>query len=194
MVQPSVGSERHKVWAQWHAPNANLTLTTGMLASELEQAIHKDLQKKDSDFWPLWSDIEVRLSKHIRGRLEQNYGKEDDLWWYDGIPENIRLECAARWEEGRGQGERYGYTYFIDLVAILDKRWRLFEGDFGRVCNEVKAIKRKSDLLNLLEDLNEVRNRHAHAVRAPKPGGELHKKDCEFVQQVKEILDQFCQA
>lgn len=98
-------------------------------------------------------DIEVQLHRHIRHRLQAQFGDDGDAWWVEGVPLSIRQECVTRREADPDRDEPYAYTYLIDLKSILDRNWPLFEPDFLKVR---KAISSKKELLDLLVHLNEA--------------------------------------
>jgi hypothetical protein len=134
-------------------------------------------------------DTEVKLHQHIKSQLQARWGKKDDNWWVKGVPLTIRQECAQRREADAGRDEPYSYTYLVDLKSILDKNWALFESDFMRVRG---AVASKNEFLARLVRLNEVRNRHSHPVRAPKPNTDAFHADSAIAQQVSVVMDQFC--
>jgi len=134
-------------------------------------------------------DIEVKLHQHIKSRLQAHWGTKDDCWWVKGVPPTIRKDCAQRREDDPERKEPYTYTYLIDLKSILEKNWTVFELDFMRVRG---AVASKKEFLDCLGRLNEVRNRHSHPVRAPKPNTEAFHADSEVARQVGVVMDQFC--
>ena len=88
-----------------------------------------------------------------------------------------------------GRDECYNYTCLIDLQSILNKNWAVFESDFRKVS---AATQSKREFLDLLGPLNDVRNRYAHPVRAPRPNTQAFLKDLALAQQVREVFFHFC--
>lgn len=166
------------------------------LAEELLFIVHQELeadQRPGAAPTPLSliHDIEVQLHRHIRHRLQAQFGDDGDAWWVEGVPLSIRQECVTRREADPDRDEPYAYTYLIDLKSILDRNWPLFEPDFLKVR---KAISSKKELLDLLVHLNEARNRHSHPVRAPQPDSRTFADDLDLAFRAGEILAEFCNS
>jgi tetratricopeptide (TPR) repeat protein len=102
---------------------------------------------------------EIKLRLFIRHRLQQTLGEKESEWWDKGVPEKIRVECAERWERDSRRKDCFDYLYFIDLMIIMDKKWKIFEQDFQRVKDQFKT---KHEFLDGLIKLNNLRDLVAH--------------------------------
>jgi hypothetical protein len=200
----SQGNKRHEEWARKQVPDINLELLEPEMARALYQAVHDAVETEDRGLAgkaslqspspsPLdaLQRIERQLHQHIKRRLQAKFGDQGESWWVSGIPLKIRKECVTRREEDPSRDEPYSYTDLIDLKEILDKNWPLFEMDLLRVHKEVAT---KKDLLDLLFQLNTVRNSYAHPVRAPEPESEKYSEDLSFAARATEIVKQFCRT
>ena len=191
------GGERlHRSWAKHHAPEVDLRQSVPRLAEGLmwliRQALKADhLRERPAAPTPisLLHEMERKLHDHVRCRLEAHFGCEQERWWTRGIPLPIRLDCAKRREEDSERKDPYAYTYLIDLKAIVDKNWPLFEQDHTRLR---ASLPTKRHLLDLLTRLNDVRNRHSHPIRAPEPTSNGFASDLSFLSEAAQLLSNFC--
>lgn len=129
--------------------------------------------------------FEKKLHRYIRQRLEHHFGVEHEVWWVEGVPVQIRQDCAQRRELGPEREELYQYTYLIDLKTIVDKNWGIFEADVRAILQGLQ----KKEFLDYLKAVNDVRNRHAHAVRAPEKGSELYQEDLKLAASSEQLVD-----
>jgi hypothetical protein len=127
-------------------------------------------------------ELEVLLHAYLRERLEEKYGPGEEGWWSQGVPLNIRQECAGRREGDPGRDHPFTYAFLIDVVTILEKNWALVEPDAQR------AGKLKGEVLSALKRANEVRNRYSHPIRAPSRGSEDFTRDAETAGAALTIL------
>src|SRR5690606_15874650 len=104
------------------------------------------------DMYEMVRDIELALHDRIRAAFVKEYG--EDHWWREGIPANVRAECAALYEHDPDPApDAVSYTSLIHLREIFDKRWDVLAAAFpGPTQSERKAM--MSDLVTL----NRVRN------------------------------------
>jgi tetratricopeptide (TPR) repeat protein len=126
---------------------------------------------------------EIKLRLFIRHRLQQNFGQNESEWWDKGIPENLRVECAGRWERDSRRKDCFDFLYFIDLTIILDKRWKIFEQDFQRVKDQFKS---KTEFLDALTKLNSLRDLVAH----PALNASL-EEPLVFARHMQEVMNNF---
>jgi hypothetical protein len=136
----------------------------------------------------LLHDLEVELHSFVRRQLELKYGPAEDGWWVQGVPLAIRQDCASRREADVSRDEPYNYMYLLDLRTILDKNWQLVQDR----ANNAKVSKK--DLLDALMSVNDIRNRHAHPMRAPERTSSAYDEDRRAVEQalgvVRRVADQ----
>lgn len=139
----------------------------------------RDARVALGDMYEIIRDIEVTLHGAIKNALVAEYGTVD--WWRQGVPSNIRAECAASLERDPTPAEEpYCYTNFIHLKEILDEQWKLFSAVLPKT---VASDKRK--LLSSLTKLNTIRNNVMHPVRGVTPSD----KDFAFVRELRDYLE-----
>jgi len=95
-------------------------------------------RRLQSAYYKLFFELETRLRDFIRTVLEKEL---DDLWWQSAVPESVRNKCekeADKEKESHGDSSFHPieYCYFVDLKAILEKRWsedfqKFFEDEPG---------------------------------------------------------------
>jgi len=103
-------------------------------------------------------EIEVTLQKYIIDELKRQYASDVDLWWYEGIPGNIRTKATARMEEDKNK--RGGKEFYFDLIdyrKIIVDNWEFFDKilGFGKGNKD-----KKTDWISFI---NETRKIVAHA-------------------------------
>ena len=108
--------------------------------------------------------IELFLHKLIREKLVERFGEEDEKWWQEGIPEQVREACEERRNGPGTAAELYCYTTLIDLKRILKEKWDLFGN-----CLPGKVAVDKKEFLSDLQALNEIRNRVMHPCKGMPP-------------------------
>lgn len=139
----------------------------------------RDARVALGDMYELVRDVELTVHGFVRRVLIEEYGDRD--WWRSGIPESIRVECAAAREKDAEPAEDpYCYTTFIQLAKILDHGWGLFSKKLP-----VYLASRKKTLISTLEYLNGIRNRVMHPVKA----GNLTEEEFDIVRRAKALLD-----
>lgn len=100
--------------------------------------------------------LELSLHRLVVNRLKGLY---HEGWWYEGVPEKIRLKAACLHEESGGTIEKETALYLVDFKEIILGRW----GDFKEIVADPQSSKREfeSDFGILLE----LRNRLSHPIR-----------------------------
>jgi hypothetical protein len=135
----------------------------------------------------LLHNFEILLHRYIKRRLAETYGPSEEGWWVKGVPLPIREECVKRREADPSRDEPFAYTYLIDLRAILDKNWSIFDAYQKQARGAMNQVS-KQGLLDCLQRVNEIRNRHAHPPRAPDRGTPEFEADLKAAQQALEIV------
>jgi hypothetical protein len=72
------------------------------------------------------------LQEFIVDELKREFGTSDDVWWYEGVPAQIRSRVTQRMEEEKNK--RGGKEYYFDLIdyrKIIADNWNLFEKVFA---------------------------------------------------------------
>ena len=81
----------------------------------------RDARVALGDMYEMVRDAELALHDRIREAFVQEFGEEH--WWREGIPANVRAECAALYEHDPDPApDAFSYTTLIHLREILDKR------------------------------------------------------------------------
>jgi DGQHR domain-containing protein len=115
-------------------------------------------QQTNKNAKELIDHMEVSLQNSIIDELKFNLGTEDEIWWYEGIPQTIRTKVSSRMEEDKNK--RGGKEYYFDLLdykKIIHDNWEIFEKKFGY------GKGGKDKRTEWLDFINEVRRIVAHA-------------------------------
>ena len=119
----------------------------------------RDARVALGDMYEMVRDVELALHDRIREAFVREYGEEH--WWREGVPANVRAECAALYEQDPEPApEAFGYTSLIHLREILDKRWDVLGDAFPAA---LRADRKK--LMADLVTVNRIRNAVMHPVR-----------------------------
>ena len=119
----------------------------------------RDARVALGDMYEMVRDVELALHDRIRGAFIAAFGEE--RWWREGVPANVRAECAALYEHDPDPApEAFAYTTLIHLREILDKRWDVVAPALPR---EMQSNRKK--LMSDLVTLNRIRNAVMHPVR-----------------------------
>jgi DNA sulfur modification protein DndB len=104
--------------------------------------------------------IEISLQSQIVDDLKEEYGTEDELWWYEAVPAAIRKRVSERMEEDKNKrGGKEFYFDLIDYKKIMLENWELFEQTYSLG----KASSSKDKRTEWLDFINETRKIVAHA-------------------------------
>jgi DGQHR domain-containing protein len=124
----------------------------------LDEWQNEQKQQTNKNAKEIIDKIEISLQNEIIDDLKVNLGIEDEVWWYEGVPQGIRTKVSNRMEEDKNK--RGGKEYYFDLLdykKIIHDNWELFETKFGFG----KGSKDKRT--DWLDFINEVRRIVAHA-------------------------------
>jgi hypothetical protein len=198
------GDKLHKSWARTNAPDVDLRQTVPRLAEallwklrEAAASARPTLSGHDQTPIAVLQQFELKLHQYVCQRLKEHFGSEGEAWWVKGVPLQIRQDCAQRRETDPERSEPHQYMYLIDLKSIMDKNWALFEEDHARLRTAVPDFQKKL-LLYFLSQINEVRNRHSHPLRAPCADSEKMRRrsstgtyagdDCGFLVSTGRVM------
>jgi DGQHR domain-containing protein len=98
----------------------------------LEDWISLQKQQTNKNAKEIIDHMEVTLQRNIIDELKFVYGIEDEIWWYEGIPQPIRMKVSSRMEDDKNK--RGGKEYYFDLLdykKIIHDNWETFEKKFG---------------------------------------------------------------
>ena len=102
---------------------------------------YMELQKADTkkQAYPLIHRIERNLKDCILSTLKAEFG-EDDVWWYQAVPQQIRQKIVKRLDEELGQGTREDFFDLIDFRKIALNNWLFFQNvlAYGKKGNKEK--------------------------------------------------------
>jgi hypothetical protein len=119
----------------------------------------RDARVALGDMYEMVRDVELALHERIRDTFVDKFGEEH--WWREGVPANVRAECAALYEHDPDPApDAFSYTTLIHLREILDKRWDVLAAALPKT---MQSDRKK--LLSDLVTLNRIRNAVMHPVR-----------------------------
>lgn len=117
-------------------------------------------EEQPTDVGVMISQIEVSLFSWVIKRLKDEFGQ---MWWTEGIPEAIRVQCVTRREQ-EGTSEKTpheAYLTLIDIRDVLRKNWKLF----GATIEKIGDCQGKDRATDWLVELNELRKLWAHPIK-----------------------------
>jgi len=125
----------------------------------------------------LVEEIETTLQRTILQELKQEH--EGDGWWYDGVPQGVRVKVSQRREEDQAKrGGNEAYFDLIDYRTIALHNWQLFSEilAFGKGGKE-----KQTDWMN---KVNEIRKRVMH----PSSGAVISFDELQELQNYAQWL------
>ncbi len=131
----------------------------------------------------LVNQIHSKLSKYVIDTLKKEHGEENKAWWTLGIPKNIRIECAKKWEEENRKGEEEGQLLLINYKDICLLNWELFK---DVISFDARDKENKRENIKWIIELNEIRRITAHPER-----GVLNKEQVIKVNEIYEKLIEY---
>jgi len=132
------------------------------------------------DLYEFLSELECSLHEQIRNVLQGELGQDDDIWWRNGVPKQIRVQCVTSREEDEEPTQHpYFYTTITHLKDILSSRWSLFQ---RRLPPDIASD--KTSLMSALDRLRTIRNRVMHPVRSVPPS----EDDFDFIREWRDKL------
>jgi DNA sulfur modification protein DndB len=98
------------------------------LPQGLEEFMKLEAAQTNERGYGIIQRLETALQRVVIDTLKAEYGDgQDEAWWYNGIPQTIRVKAAERHEEAQGKGSKERYLDLIDFRTIAVKNWPLFE-------------------------------------------------------------------
>jgi hypothetical protein len=103
---------------------------------------------------------ERALRDWARQTLKMAY-PDEKAWWTEGVPAEVRRDCAARREDDPGRHDALEYVYFIELKKIFTYRgnWKRF----GATLEAISDAQGKEKATAFLDELNAARNTLGHS-------------------------------
>lgn len=111
------------------------------------------------DMYEHLREIETTLHKRIRLALERQYGSEENEWWAQGVPQNVRTDCQTLRERDPDRLHPYCYTNLIHLLEILEQNWNVLQTEVGQLASNRKEMRQQ------FLKLNRIRNIVMHPTR-----------------------------
>lgn len=92
----------------------------------LQRFLEQELARTSEQASALVLKIERLLSATVIAILKEQFGADDDRWWYDGVPKSVRTPVAERQEEDDNRaGSREAYLDLIHYRLIIANNWSL---------------------------------------------------------------------
>ena len=149
----------------------------------LDEFLEKEKAQTNSKAKEIIDRIEITIQKVILKELKDEFGPEENGWWIDGIPKQVRLEAGRRFEDDDGKrGAKEKYFDFINYRKIVTDNWDLF----GEVFGYGKKGVGKERGTSWMEELNQKRNCVAHS----SSGVTLSIEDLSQIQEYEHWLNQ----
>ena len=124
-------------------------------------------------------EISLKMYNLVIDKLMEEFGEN---WWYDGMPEKVRLQCTERREKDKGLKDSEQYLLLKDYHSIAHKNWLLFQPYFT-----IDKDGGKDKKLEWVKELSNIRNITHHREKWPAEKGQVN-----FVRKVhKHVLDKF---
>jgi DNA sulfur modification protein DndB len=122
------------------------------------------------------------LFKYTLDTLKRSYHEYDDHWWYEGVPEKVRLSCSTAKEKDQGKKKPEQYMHLIDYRDIALNNWEMFKNPFSL---DYKGS--KTNVTEWLVKINTIRNVTHHREKWPAT-----KEDVKFVREIhKKVMKEF---
>ncbi|MBA7610241.1 hypothetical protein ES703_17448 [subsurface metagenome] len=126
--------------------------------------------------------LEPMVHDFIIKKLKEKYGIEN--WWHEGVPENVRKDCARLKEEKRSKDppEKFFFTIHYYIIAMGSKNWDILGNPLTppNLGNE-----KKEKRLEWLKTLNQIRSKYSHPQLDP-----VTKEEYEFLLNTYNWLEE----
>ncbi len=101
--------------------------------TELKKDLELEGARTNEQAYAIIQAIERNLKKAVLDVLREEFRGDENLWWYEGVPERVRLKVTQRIEADKGAlGDREDNFDLLDYRAIVMANWPLFKGMLGR--------------------------------------------------------------
>lgn len=98
----------------------------------LDEWIILQKQQTNKTTKDLIDKIEISLQTFVIEELKNQFGENDKVLWYEGVPGPIRTKVSARMEDDKNR--RSGKEYYFDLIdykKVIVDNWQIFENILG---------------------------------------------------------------
>ena len=121
----------------------------------LDEWIETQKQETNKRAKDIIDKIEETLQEFIVAELQREYGTDEDLWWYEGVPPLIRQKVIALMDEDKNR--RGGKEFYFDLIhyrKIITENWLLFGKVFGY--GTKGSAEKKTDWLSFVNEKRKI--------------------------------------
>lgn len=129
--------------------------------------------------------IEPLIDKFIKSKLKEEFGEENNIWWVEGIPMEIKKKCSNNQIESKTMEPIENFLNTIHYVTIIEANWTLLGNYFTKPGME-KVKKDKK--LEWLKKFNGIRQKYSHPQRENTTEDEYN-----FLIEIKEWLEKTLQ-
>lgn len=144
--------------------------------SKYMQEKYSTLNERSRDIMP---DIQMMINKDVIAQLKSHFGDQSDKWWWEGIPEEVRVDVASRQQTDPEHGDRLIYFDLVHYQKIISKSWDLFKDKYGLA----EFGSSKSKQLSWFDKLIAIRNKIAHPER-----GKVSQEEFDFLNYILDKL------
>jgi DNA sulfur modification protein DndB len=128
----------------------------------------------------LIKEIQLALSSHIISILKNEYGSEDDAWWFASIPTEVKKKAAEKQAEDTIKRPLEQCLDLIHYQKILIKNWKLLGSTYSL---GIKGSKEKQ--LEWFDKFNRIRNIAYHPENGP-----VSKEEYDYLVYLKNAIEQ----
>jgi DNA sulfur modification protein DndB len=127
----------------------------------LKEDLHLLEAKTNEKAYAIIIQAERMLKKIVVSNLKAEHPDDPKLWFYQGVPSNVRKKILDRQNEKQGVGEWEDYFDIMDYRKIVLANWGIFQNTFSFTSKGNKDKK-----TNWLEELNDIRNIVMHPTKS----------------------------
>jgi len=125
--------------------------------------------------------VEQQIRQVVLSCLRNEFVQEQNSWWFDGVPGDVREKAAKRVEQEKGKCAKEDYLDLIDFRRIMAHNWPLFENDMAYGGGRGKE--KGTEWMVKLNDIRKV-------VMHPAKGLVVGFEQLAFLQQLDQWLVQ----
>jgi DNA sulfur modification protein DndB len=124
----------------------------------LKEFLEREKAQTTARAYEVIKAIEQVLQNTVLGELKDEFGANEEDWWFSGVPKGVRKKVDDRINEEAGKsGGREQNFDFIDYREIIDSNWILFESALAR------GKGKKDNRTKWIVEVNDLRKRVMHA-------------------------------
>jgi DNA sulfur modification protein DndB len=124
----------------------------------LKEFLEREKAQTTARAYEVIKAIEQVLQTTVLGELKNEFGANEEDWWFSGVPKGVRKKVDDRINEEAGKsGGREQNFDFIDYREIMHSNWNLFESALGRGKGS------RENRTKWIVEVNDLRKRVMHA-------------------------------